>query len=93
MLNNLKSKGLIKNQLVLDVVNRYKTIVFIDLIDRTIAEYQSVAELTVTIKELESELLNNRDRIELIFKNNKEPNSEVDYLKDKMNSKNEEIND
>jgi len=92
MLDNLKSKGLIKNQLVLDVVDRDKAIVFIDLIDRTIAEYENIQELTVTLKELESELLNNRDRIRLLLKNNEDFNFEVDNLKDKIQSKNEEIN-
>jgi len=80
MLENLKSKGLIKNQLVLDVVDRDKAIVFIDLIDKTIMEYESIQELTVTLKEVESELLNNRDRIRLLLKNNEELNSEVDNL-------------
>ena len=92
MLENLKSKGLIKNQLVLDVVDRDKAIVFIDLIDKTIAEYENIQELTVTLKELESELLNNRDRIKLLLKNNEDLNSEVNNLKDEIQSKNEEIN-
>lgn len=93
MLENLKSKGLIKSQLVLDVVDRDKAIVFIDLIDRTIAEYGNIQELTVTLKELESELLNNRDRINLLLKNNEDLNSEVNSLKDKIQYKNEEINE
>ncbi len=93
MLENLKSKGLIKSQLVLDVVDRDKAIVFIDLIDKTIMEYENIQELSVTLKEVESELLNNRDQIRLLLKNNEELNSEVDSLKDKIKSKNEEIND
>lgn len=93
ILKNLKSKGLIKNQLVLDVVDRDKAIVFIDLIDKTIAEYENIQELTVILKEVETELLNNRDRIGLLLKNNEELNSEVDNLKDKIESKDEEIND
>ncbi len=93
MLENLKAKGLIKNQLVLDVVNRDKAIVFIDLLDKTIIEYESIQELSVTLKEVESELLNNRDRISLLLKNNEELNSEVDSLKDKITSKDEKIND
>ncbi len=93
MLENLKSKGLIKSQLVLDVVDRDKAIVFIDLVDKTIAEYQSIQELSVTLKEVESELLNNRDRIRLLLKNNEELNSEVDSLNDKIKSKDENIND
>lgn len=92
ILNNLKSKGLIKNQLVLDVVNRDKAIVFIDLIDRTIAEYENIQELTVTSKELESELLNNRDRIKLLLKNNEDLNFDVNNLKNEINYKNEEVN-
>ena len=93
MLENLKSKVLIKNQLVLDVVDRDKAIVFIDLIDKTIMEYESIQELTVTLKEVESELLNNRARIELLLKNNENLNSEVSNLKKEIKTKTEEIND
>lgn len=93
MLENLKSKGLIKNQLVLDVVDRDKAIVFIDLIDKTIIEYENIQELTVTLKEVESELLNNRDRIKLLLKNNEDFGFEVSNLKEKLESKNKEIND
>lgn len=93
MLENLKSKGLIKNQLVLDVVDRDKAIVFIDLLDKTIMEYESIQELSVTLKEVETELFNNRDRIRLLLKNNEELNSEVDNLKDNIKSKDEKIND
>lgn len=93
MLENLKSKGLIKNQLVLDVVDRDKAIVFIDLIDKTIMEYENIQELTVTLKEVESELLNNRDRIKLLLKNNEDFGFEVSNLKEKLESKHKEIND
>lgn len=93
MLENLKSKGLIKSQLVLDVVDRDKAIVFIDLLNKTIMEYESIQELSVTLKEVESELLNNRDRIRLLLKNNEELNSEVDNLNKKIKSKDNEIND
>ena len=93
MLENLKTKGLIKNQLVLDVVDRDKAIVFIDLLDKTIMEYESIQELSVTLKEVESELLNNPDRIRLLLKNNEELNSEVDNLNEKTKSKDEKIND
>lgn len=93
MLENLKSKGLIKSQLVLDVLDRDKAIVFIDLLDKTIMEYESIQELSVTLKEVESELLNNRDRIRLLLKNNEELNSEMNNLNEKIKSKNNEIND
>ena len=93
ILENLKSKGLIKNQLVLDVVDRDKAIVFIDLIDKTIMEYENIQELTVILKEVESELLNNRDRIRLLLKNNEDLNFEVGNLNEKIKSKDNEIND
>lgn len=93
MLENLKSKGLIKNQLVLDVIDRDKAIVFIDLIDKTIMEYENIQELTVTLKEVESELLNNRDIIKLLLKNNEDFGFEISNLKEKLESKNKEIND
>lgn len=93
VLENLKSKGLIKNQLVLDVVNKDKLLVFIDLVDRTIVEYQSVQELSVTLKEMERELIANRQRINLYSKNNEELNFAVDNLKTKIQSQNNEIAD
>ena len=93
ILENLKSKGLIKNQLILDVVNKNKLLVFIDLVDRTIAEYQSVQELSVTLKEMERELIANRQRINLYVKNNKEFNIDINNLKTKIKSQNNEIND
>ena len=91
ILKNLKSKGLIKNQLVLDVVNKDKLLVFIDLIDKTIAEYQSVQELSVTLKEIERELIANRQRMNLYSKSNEELNIDVDNLKEKIQSQNNEI--
>jgi uncharacterized protein YoxC len=56
-------------------------------------EYENIQELTVTLKEVESELLNHRSRIDLLLKNNEDLNSEVDNLKEKIKFKNEEIND
>lgn len=93
ILESLKSKGLIKNQLVLDVVNKNKLLVFIDLIDKTIAEYQSVQELSVTLKEIERELIANRQRLNLYLKSNEELNIDVDNLKEKIQSQNNEIAD
>ena len=93
ILENLKSKGLIKNQLVLDVVNKDKLLVFIDLVDRTIAEYQSVQELSVTLKEMERELIANRQRMNLYSKNNEELTIDIDNLKEKIQLQNNEIDD
>ena len=93
ILESLKYKGLIKNQLVLDVVNKDKLLVFIDLVDRTIAEYQSVQELSVTLKEMERELIANRQRINLYSKSNEELNIDIDKLKEKIKSQNSEIDD
>ena len=91
ILESLKSKGLIKNQLVLDVMNKDKLLVFIDLVDKTIAEYQSVQELSVTLKEMERELIANRQRMNLYSKNNEELNIDIDNLKAKIKSQNNEI--
>ncbi len=93
ILESLKSKGLIKNQLVLDVMNKDKLLVFIDLVDKTIAEYQSVQELFVTLKEMEHELIANRQRINLYSKNNEELNLAVDNLKTKIQSQHNKIAD
>lgn len=87
ILDNLKSKGFVKNQLVLDVVDRDKAIVFIDLIDRTIAEYENIQELTTILKELEIELLSNRSRLKLLEENNKKLELDVNTLNKNIKQK------
>lgn len=84
MLENLKSKGLIKNQLVIDVENRDKVLVFIDLVDKTIVEYQNVQDLSVTLKEVGNELFGNRERIKLLSENNEDLNLKVNKLSKKV---------
>lgn len=93
ILDNLKSKGFVKSELVLKVVDRDKMIAFIHLIDRTIAEYQSVAELTTTLKEVETELLNNRDRLKLLEQDNDDLSLKVDSLTKNIKEKDEEISE
>ena len=87
VLDNLKSKGFVNSELVLKVVDRDKMIAFIHLVDRTIAEYQSVAELATTLKEVETELLNNRDRLKLLEENNDDLSLKVDNLKKILSKK------
>lgn len=91
MLENLKLKGLIKNQLVIDVVNRDKTLVFIDLVDKTIAEYQNIQELFVNLKEVENELLTNRKKIEMLAENNEANNLRIETLTKNIQEKDDEI--
>ena len=93
ILENLKSKGLVKNQLIMDVTNRDEVIAFIDLVDRSINEYKSSQEVLVTLKEGENELINNRQRINQLLNNNEQSNNEINKLKDKINSKTTEISE
>ncbi len=93
ILDNLKSKGFVKSELVLKVVDRDKMIAFINLVNKTIIEYQSVAELTATLKELESELLSNRDRLKLLENNNEDLSLNVDSLTKSIKEKDEEISE
>ena len=91
ILENLKAKGLIKNQLVIDVKDRDKAIVFIDLIDKTIAEYQNIQELSVTLKEISNELISNRQRLKLLTKNNESLNHEIGKLNENIKEKENKI--
>ncbi|MBQ8535510.1 MAG: plasmid recombination protein [Bacilli bacterium] len=93
ILDNLKSKGFVKSELVLKVVDRDKMIAFINLVDRTIVEYESISELTATLKELESELLSNRDRLKLLEQNNDDLALKVDSLTKNIKQKDEEISE
>ena len=93
ILDNLKSKGFVKSELVLKVVDRDKMIAFINLVDRTIVEYESISELTATLKELESELLSNRDRLKLLEQNNEDLSLKVDNLTKIIKEKDEEISE
>ena len=74
-------------------MNKDKLLVFIDLVDKTIAEYQSVQELSVTLKEMEHELIANRQRMNIYKKNNEELNIDIDNLKAKIKSQYNEIDD
>lgn len=84
ILENLKSKGLIKNQLVIDVENKDKVLVFIDLVDKTIVEYQNIQDLSVTLKEVGNELFGNRERIKLLSENNEDLNLKVNNFSKKV---------
>ena len=93
ILENLKEKGFIKNQLVLEVINRDKILAFIDLVDKTIIECKGIQELTTTLKEVETELLNNRDRLKLLEENNEGLSLRVDSLTKNLKQKDEEISE
>ena len=80
-----------KNQLFINVKDCDKAIVFIDLIDKTIAEYQNIQELSVTLKEISNELISNRQRLKLLTKNNESLNQEVDKLNENIEEKGNEI--
>lgn len=58
-----------------------------------IAEYQSVAELTTTLKEVETELLSNRDKLKLLEQNNEDLSLKVDSLTKNIKEKDEEISE
>ena len=60
-------------------------------LDYQIAEYQSVAELTTTLKEVETELLSNRDKLKLLEQNNEDLSLKVDSLTKNIKEKDEEI--
>lgn len=77
--------------MALKVVDRDKMIAFIHLVDRTIAEYQSITELTTILKEVETELLNNRDKLKLLEENNEGLSLRVDNLTKNLKQKDEEI--
>lgn len=70
ILENLKGKGFVKSELVMNVIDRDNVITFVHLVDRAIAEYKSIQELTTTLKEVETELLNNRSKLKLLKENN-----------------------
>ena len=62
-------------------------------LDYKIAEYQSVAELTTTLKEVETELLSNRDKLKLLEQNNEDLSLKVDSLTKNIKEKDEEISE
>lgn len=62
-------------------------------LDYQIAEYQSVAELTTTLKEVETELLSNRDKLKLLEQNNEDLSLKVDSLTKNIKEKDEEISE
>ena len=77
----------------MDVTNRDEIIAFIDLVDRSINEYKSSQEILVTLKEVENELINNRQRINQLLNNNEQSSNEINKLKDEIQAKTTEINE
>jgi len=63
------------------------------LVDKTIIEYKGIQELTTTLKEVKTELLNNRDRLKLLEENNEGLSLRVDSLTKNIKKKNEEISE
>lgn len=61
------------------------------MIDRTIAEYENIQELTTILKELEIELLSNRSRLKLLEENNKKLELDVNILNENIKQKDKEI--
>lgn len=77
----------------MDFTNRDEVITFIDFNDRSINEYKNFQEILVTLKEVENELINNRQRINQLLNNNEQSNNEINKLKDEIQSKTTEINE
>ena len=84
-----------KLEFICDFCNTTSTFIngSIRKIDKTIIKYQSITEQATTLKELESELLNNRNGLKLLEQSNDDLSLKINVLTKNINQKDKEISE
>lgn len=93
ILNNAKVKGISKNQIALSLEDKDKVNNFINQVEKTNKDYDKIQNLSVTLKEIDFELLNNNQRIEQLTITNERLNLDIEKLNKKIEDKDEEISE
>jgi len=91
IINNLKSSKLNKDNYILNINDKDKLISFISQVENTNNDYKDIQKLSVTLKDVGNELVENRKQIKILTKNNNALNLSVDSLSKNVNSKDNEI--
>lgn len=90
---NLKQAKLNKDNYVLSKDDKEKLESFFSQVEETNADFKNIQELSVTLKDVGSELKENRKQIKILSENNEALNLRVDSLSKNMTFKENEISE
>ena len=91
IIKDLKTTIISKEKYVLKEEDKNKLIDYIDKVDKTNNEYQSIKELSITLIDVDTELKENREQIQILTENNDALSLRVDTLNNKLKTKDDEI--
>jgi Plasmid recombination enzyme. len=91
IINNLKTSKLNKDNYILNINDKDKLISFINQVENINNDYKNIQKLSVTLKDVGNELVENRKQIKILTENNNALNLRVDSLTKKVNFKDNEI--
>lgn len=90
-IDNLKQSRLNKDNYILSSDDKEKLISYIDKVDNTNKEYFNIQSLSVSLKNLDTELKNNKDQIKVLIENNKALSLRNENLTKSIKNKDNEI--
>lgn len=91
IIKDLKTTIISKEKYVLKEEDKNKLIDYIDKVDKTNNEYQSIKELSITLIDVDTEIKENREQIQILTENNDALSLRVDTLNNKLKTKDDEI--
>jgi len=93
IINNLKSIPLIKDNYVLNKIDKEQIMFYINIVKQTNQEYKNIQNLSITLNNVDEELKSNRDKIKTLSENNSALELRVSTLSNSIKEKNENIKD
>lgn len=93
IVNNLKTTLTNKDKYVLKQTDKDKIDKFIQQVDSTNKEYKKMQKLSITLNDVENELIENREKVKILTENNDALNIKVKSLEKKIDKQEDEIDD
>lgn len=90
-INNLKISKLNKDNLILSKEDKAKLIKYIDEVDKTNNDFKSIQKLSITLKDVDTELKENKKNIAKLEKENYKLKQTIEDLNYQINENKEEI--
>lgn len=87
IINDLKPTLIKKDNYILKQEDKDKIEKYINQVDKTNNEYQSIKELSITLIDVDTELKENREQIQILTENNDALSLRVDTLNNKLKTK------
>lgn len=91
LVRDLKNVPLSKTNYILKEEEKNKLIDYIDKVDKTNIDYQTIQELSVTLVDVDEELEENREKIKVLEENNNAKDTRIRTLEKRIKEKDNEI--